>query len=271
MHVLVCYDSSDSAKAALLSVAARVWPPGSKCRLLHVGRGSENELSKIAQAIDGFSEVSIEFRHGNIYKEILKGAEEFEADLIVIGSRGTVGLTNLVMGNVCQDVLHHARIPVMVGKTPHKGAFKDVIICTDGSKDSALAVQMVQKHAWSKETRFTLVEVTVPKLSEYLPSLHLPIFEDWLLYEKAPPNRIIEGAHELYDCGMALENTFGPNRVERVLAEGLPVEEIIAVSRRIGADLIVLARHHSAHHFMHPGSVSDSLSAMAPCSVEIVV
>jgi nucleotide-binding universal stress UspA family protein len=51
---------------------------------------------------------------GNPAAVIVKTAAAEKADLIVMGSRGHGGFTELVIGSVAHHVTHHARIPVVV-------------------------------------------------------------------------------------------------------------------------------------------------------------
>jgi nucleotide-binding universal stress UspA family protein len=63
-----------------------------------------------------------EYRHGiktrlewgNPVERICSAAEEEEANLIVIGSRGVGGLEELLTGSVSSGVVHHAPCPVLV-------------------------------------------------------------------------------------------------------------------------------------------------------------
>jgi nucleotide-binding universal stress UspA family protein len=51
-------------------------------------------------------------------EEILNTAKEWEADVIVMGTHGRSGLSHLFNGSVAEDVLKHARVPVLI--IPHK-------------------------------------------------------------------------------------------------------------------------------------------------------
>lgn len=53
-------------------------------------------------------------RNGEAADEILAAAEEYAADMIVLGSRGLGLLTGKVLGSVSQKVLHHAQATVTV-------------------------------------------------------------------------------------------------------------------------------------------------------------
>lgn len=55
---------------------------------------------------------------GNAAEEILKAAEEINADLIAMSTHGRSGLRRLAFGSVTDKVLHGARIPVLMVRAP---------------------------------------------------------------------------------------------------------------------------------------------------------
>lgn len=59
-------------------------------------------------------DASAELRVGDPAGEVLAAADAFEADLIVVGSRGQTGLRRLVLGSVARRVLHHSSASVLV-------------------------------------------------------------------------------------------------------------------------------------------------------------
>ena len=52
--------------------------------------------------------------YGRAPQVILREAEDMDADVVVLGSRGLSDLAGLVLGSVAHKVLHLARCPVMV-------------------------------------------------------------------------------------------------------------------------------------------------------------
>ena len=48
--------------------------------------------------------------------EIVRVAEAEGCDLIILGSRGTSGLTLFLLGSTCDRVVHHAHCPVLIVK-----------------------------------------------------------------------------------------------------------------------------------------------------------
>ncbi|MDO9186231.1 MAG: universal stress protein [Bacteroidia bacterium] len=51
---------------------------------------------------------------GKPFEEILKVADEWEADLIVLGTHGRTGLSHLLMGSVAEKVIRHSTKPLFV-------------------------------------------------------------------------------------------------------------------------------------------------------------
>jgi nucleotide-binding universal stress UspA family protein len=67
----------------------------------------------VPESVERWSEVTYEIRHGNAKEEILKVAEEKNADLIIIGARGA-GMSIGPWGSVSSAVVREGRFPVLV-------------------------------------------------------------------------------------------------------------------------------------------------------------
>lgn len=60
--------------------------------------------------------VEVELIRGGVAKRIIKTAEEYKADIIVLGETGRTGLKRLGMGSIAETVLRGAPMPVLVIK-----------------------------------------------------------------------------------------------------------------------------------------------------------
>lgn len=56
------------------------------------------------QVVEGFS----------VHEEIIKAAQNFEVDLIIMGSHGRTGFKKFILGSVAQKVLGESHIPVLI-------------------------------------------------------------------------------------------------------------------------------------------------------------
>jgi len=76
----------------------------------------ENVLAeaRLTAQAQGVTRISTQWSLGNPAEEIIRLAGEARADLIVLGSRGHGRLVGLLLGSVAQNVLAHARCPVLV-------------------------------------------------------------------------------------------------------------------------------------------------------------
>jgi nucleotide-binding universal stress UspA family protein len=54
-------------------------------------------------------------------KTIVQTAEELDADLISVGTRGLSGIKALILGSVARYVSNHAHCPVLVVRKKEKG------------------------------------------------------------------------------------------------------------------------------------------------------
>jgi nucleotide-binding universal stress UspA family protein len=142
--VLIAYDGSDPAKAAIADAAAQlgpgrkaivltVWEPLGQLPFLGVrgvapdadavetviaetSAGAEEvaaEGAKLASAA-GF-EAEAETASGDpAWQQIVEVAEQRDAGLIVLGSRGRSGLSYVLLGSVATAVSQHSKRPILI-------------------------------------------------------------------------------------------------------------------------------------------------------------
>lgn len=79
--------------------------------------------------------------HGEPHQSIVDEAAKKNADMIIIGRRGTKGLKKLLMGEVAAKVIGHAPCKVIVVPRAAVIGPKNILIATDGSGHSIAAAE----------------------------------------------------------------------------------------------------------------------------------
>jgi nucleotide-binding universal stress UspA family protein len=141
MRILLAVDGSGSSDHAVETVAARTWPEKTLFRVLSAVQtvvppastlwydagGSverfQNELANHAKEVAARAVQVLEarglaaetvIRHGDPRSVIVDEAEDWDADLIVVGSHGYTALKRFFLGSVAQSVVSHAPCSVEV-------------------------------------------------------------------------------------------------------------------------------------------------------------
>lgn len=81
--------------------------------LIVLKKEAEQTLDELATMYNGKSIMKF-IPEGLPTKDIIKTAEIWEADLIILGTHGRTGLMHLLVGSVAEHIIRHSKIPVMV-------------------------------------------------------------------------------------------------------------------------------------------------------------
>ncbi len=131
--ILLCYDGSDDAFRAIqfagtlfagrTAIVLAVWEHYSV--LSGVSRVDDELVQEATEALAadgcerardaGFSAtpVAVEAQHG-VAEAIIDAADEHDALLVVMGTRGNTGIRSLLLGSVSHGVAHHAHRPLLI-------------------------------------------------------------------------------------------------------------------------------------------------------------
>lgn len=285
MKILVAYDGSECADAALddlrraglpanaqikvLSVLENWLPPPSGLELVeHIGRDEEFlALSRRGGLRLGSMEpgwdVKSELGAGSPATVIIEKADGWGADLIVVGSHGRTALGQFFFGSVSQRVLHEAHCSVRVarGRVEEPDTPVRLIVGVDGSKGAEAAVATVAARKWPAGSEVRIVNATwaMPQLT----SQHMvgPITQ-WITEEKARVQKMIdEAVSRLNAAGL---------KTAVVVKEEDPKRLLVAEAESWGADCIFAgAKGMGRLERFLIGSVSSAVAARAHCSVEV--
>jgi nucleotide-binding universal stress UspA family protein len=141
-----------------------------------------------------------------------------------------------------------------------------ILLAIDGSECSMAAVDEVANRPWPPGSEVKVLScVTVFIAAAPSPFVGMqPAYTEWKQAERQHLSSVVEDAAARIRASTHL-------KVETLIADGSPKEVIQEEAENWGADLIVLGSHGYGYvkGFLL-GSVSQSVAAHSPCSVEIV-
>jgi nucleotide-binding universal stress UspA family protein len=285
MKILVAYDGSACADAALDDLRRAGLPADAQIKILSViehwlpapsgleiVEGIDRNQEYMALALRGGArlvsmepgwDVKSESGAGSPATVIIEKADEWDADLIVVGSHGKSGLGRFFFGSVSQKVLNEARRSVRVsrGRIEEPDTPVRLIIGVDGSEDAEAAVEAVAARKWPAGSEARIVSGTwaAPQLKSH--RMVGPI-TNWILEEKARVRKMVDkDIARLTDAGL---------KTEAVVKDGEPKSLLIGEAESWGADCIFVgARGLGRVERFMLGSVSSAVAARAHCSVEV--
>lgn len=293
MKILIAYDGSSCADAALedlkraglptdaevlLMSVAEQWfppPPPSSYEIVEsafvwsAAPGAEKQMSqaveqaqttafqasRIVQSNFPNWKIRAEGYCGSPASEIIDRAEEWGADLIVVGACGHSGFSRFIFGSVSQSVVTEAPCSIRVSRSceSKKEHHARIIIGLDGSSCSRVAVKTVAARAWPKGSEVRLVTSVDP----------------WHMYALEPADKYA-GAKGIQQAAEAELRAAGL-QVSSVIKEENPRHLLVAEAERWKADSIFVgARGLGRLGRLLLGSVSAAVVSRAHCSVEVV-
>jgi nucleotide-binding universal stress UspA family protein len=195
-------------------------------------------------------------------------ADQWEPDLIVVGSHGRTALGRFVLGSVSQRVLTEAPCSVRIarGRLEEPDSPVRIVIGIDGSPASLDAVREVASRTFRPPSEVRVIVVDDPLFPDYLgdliPPLEKIIDEDRALERKWVKQISAEPIALLHKAGI---------KVSSVLKEGDPKKELPRAAEQWGADCIFVgSAGFNRLERLVLGSVSAAVAARAHCSVEVV-
>jgi nucleotide-binding universal stress UspA family protein len=288
MRVLLATDGSKDAQAALAFLLALPLPPSSTVRVtiavtlpsFALGMPSAKEFDRSAlEAARGVLEeartrlggcgltIEADVAVGDPKSEIVRIAEEWGADLLVLGARGLSPFKRFLLGSVSLSVARHAPCPVLVVKgRPRK--LGSVLVAMDDSEDSFRAVRFLQSLPLPRQARLRLLSVVEPvryptSAPKALRGQLVTMIKELESKRRAELEKVLERAAAQLDEKIT--------RVTRATPTGDPANTIVATAAAHDADLIVVgARGQGGMERFLLGSVSESVLRHARCPTLIV-
>ena len=295
MRILLAVDGSVSSDRATQLVASFPLPPGSIVRVVSVmrphmdvlamswatirsgnGHGTveteeqtdarhhreavdraEITLNRLGLKVEGF------LLRGRPASAIVDEAASFQADLLVLGSRGHGAIAAMVLGSTASEVVDHAPCPVLVARSNSLGS---IAFADDGSTSARSAERVFSR--WPIFTGrhvdvLTVAETAVPVAAGFVSGLYDQVLAS---YSRSVDEARAEVANESATAAQRLQHG-GVDAVPVVL-EGQPAGEIVRFAAERGTGTIVMGtRGHTGIARVFLGSVARNVLLHAPCSV----
>ncbi|HKO95677.1 MAG TPA: universal stress protein [Pyrinomonadaceae bacterium] len=207
---------------------------------------------------------------GSPSTELIDRADEWNADLVIVGSHGRSALGRLILGSVSKKIVTDSQHSVRVarrtvmenGDLPPK-----IMIGVDGSPEAEQAVRAVGMRVWPAGTEVRIVAVddgTSPaRISSVLPTAAAMI--------NSKNEKVSQAARLMVECAENELRVIGLE-VSVAIEKGDPQRVLIEEARKWDADSIFVGgrKFSGAIERFRLGSVSTGLVTNAHCSVEVV-
>ncbi len=125
----------------------------------------EKAKTNLADAVAKYSDVNIkkEIRIGNAYHNIKDIITGHDVDLVVMGTKGTNTLTEVLMGSNAEKVVRHAACPVLTLKQGAEDAeFKNIVFATGLNDQDNSCTQVVRDFQTIFNAKIHVVRINTP-------------------------------------------------------------------------------------------------------------
>jgi nucleotide-binding universal stress UspA family protein len=278
MRVLLATDGSRNAQDAAAWLATFPLPadatvrvvtvaPAAPVALAALGRDEALAVANAACAALAPHVRAVEAcaRQGDAREELVRAAQDWPADLVVLGARGLGAVAGLLLGSVSLAVAQHAPCPVLVvphGARPVLG----VLVAVDGSEAAQRAASFAAALPLAPGVAIHLLAVVErPRYPSTAPAAAAG------LLRAAIDDTIAERTAALERALAQAAAAFGERALQRLLVVGHPAEEIVRAADGHRVDLVVVgARGLGAVKRLLLGSVSEAVLRDAQRAVLVV-
>lgn len=292
--ILIGYNGSDPAKWAIWDLrlagieepvqakalaVADIWmPPSDGDPTAKLSKRSREKLAEAhALAQQGAATLRELFLPWTITAEVIadspgwglvRKAETWDADLIVIGAHSQPVFDRYLFGSIASEVLTEAACSVRVCRGAGCKEFRvhplRILIAVDGSDDSARAYEEVVARKWPADTEFRVVTVLDARLEDSLREGRFgeSVDEHFSGMAESVSSLAVELAAKLRRAGF---------NAEAFVLDGNPKSEILRLAESWGAHCIFMgARGLHTDRRRKLGTVASAIARRAHCSVEVV-
>jgi len=244
-HILFATDFEKSASLALPFAVALAGRYGAKLYDAHIIPEPLKRRGQRAEVL---------LSEGNVAEVLTKLAQDYAADLVVVGTTGRSGLDKLLLGSTAEKIIREAPCPVLTIGThvtaEASAGIQSIVCAVDFSQESLRAAELAVSLAHECQVHLALVHV-VEGVIRNLP--HLAI------------QRTEKRLRELIPSTLKLR--YEP---EIVVEVGPVADHILGVAAELSADIIVMGVRGagaSAQRASHFGSIAHEVISRSLCPV----
>jgi nucleotide-binding universal stress UspA family protein len=187
-------------------------------------------------------------KHFKVFDEISEVAVDHSVDLIVMGSHGSSGLTEIFVGSNTERVVRHSEIPVLVIKSkPENFDLNSVVFACDFSREAIIPYINASRLFHSLDAKLKLLYVNLPGESFKSSNEIEAIIQEFLMASNGNLSKL-EDVN--YICDFTVE------------------KGILNFAKKINADAVAIPTHGRkglAHFF--EGSISEDIANHADLPV----
>jgi nucleotide-binding universal stress UspA family protein len=205
---------------------------------LELHHAVETYLSDLVRRAAGGLDVDHVVVEGDPAEEIVKAAQQCQADLIVLSTHGRSGFGRWIYGSVADAVLRQAPMPVLLVPAGRRYHWPDarsprILVPLDGSGFAEAVLDPVDDLAETLRAELVLLRVVEPRLTTYADPTGHTLVDPTL--ELARGGAYLEGVAKRLRSKSRLVNTME--------GFGQVADAILNAARESEADLIALTTH----------------------------
>ncbi len=207
---------------------------------------------------------------GQPFEELIKKADEWKPDLVVVGSHGRSLAGRLILGSVSKKLVTNSHHSVRVTRGKVSSDFFNpirLVLGVNGSSEAEHAVRAVGSRPWPDGTEVRIIAIddgTSPRRFDRVPPIAGEMMRDENQESALAARRMVEWAeNELSLIGL---------NVSVAMEKGDPQKVLIDQAQKWDADAIFVGGRNFSSTFERfwLGSVATGLVTKAHCSVEVV-
>ena len=228
--------------------------------LVQAGRNLAELAASLASRYD--RHIDTELLQGSALTALVDLAAARDADLLVMGARGTHFMREMLLGSTTERVLSKSRRPLLAVKQRPQTPYRRILAPVDFSVHAAVAVNTA--HAWLPDADIVLLHAFEVELES---TFRLAGMGDDRIHEYRIQAR--EAAMAEMDAFIATLQV-PANRLTRQFVHGAATLRIIEHEQTVDADLIVMGKHgQSMMEELLLGSVTKHVLAHSASDVLI--